>query len=206
MSNIFVRSYDAPEYDMGEIMRYAGIKEKNNEMEALINASISEIKGKLSYKICFGEFSLSFLEDYIDLGFAKTESEKLKINLRGCHKAIAFAATLGIELDRMIARYSHTSPAKALIFQAIGAERIEALCNSFCRDLAEEKALVGEKLRPRFSPGYGDLSLDIQKDIFRALDCPRRIGLTLCESMMMSPSKSVTAIIGISDIHTQDIL
>ena len=175
-------------------------------MGALVNASISEIKGKLSYKICFGEFPVNFFDDHIDLGFAKTESKKLKINLGGCHSAIVFAATLGIELDRMIARYSHTSPAKALILQAIGAERIEALCNSFCRDLAEEKMLVGEKLRPRFSPGYGDLSLDIQQDIFRALDCPKRIGLTLCDSMMMSPSKSVTAIVGISDRYIQDTL
>ena len=199
MSNVFVRSYDEPEYDKGEILRYAGIKENSSEMEALIDASVSELKGKLSYKFCFGEFPLCFSDNRIDLGFVRCESEKLRINLRGCHKTIVFAATIGIEVDRMIARYSHTSPAKALILQAIGAERIEALCNSFCADLSMEKALEGEKLRPRFSPGYGDLSLDIQKDIFRALDCPRRIGLSLCDSMMMSPSKSVTAIVGVTE-------
>ncbi len=198
MSDIFVRSYDEPAYDKGEIFRYAGIKENSVELEALIDSSVSELEGKLSYKVCFGEFSLEFFEDFIDLGFSKTESEKLKINLSGCYKAVVFAATLGIELDRMIARYSYSSPARALILQAIGAERIEALCNSFCSDLASEKALLGERIRPRFSPGYGDLPLDIQKDIFRALDCPRRIGLSLCESMMMSPSKSVTAIVGVS--------
>ena len=53
-------------------------------------------------------------------------------------------------------------------------------------------------MKPRFSPGYGDLSLEMQRDIFRVLDCPRKIGLTLNESLLMSPSKSVTAIIGIS--------
>lgn len=197
MNNIFIRSFDEPEYDKGEILRYAGIKENNIEMEALIDASVSEIREKLIYKVCFGEFPIAFLDNYIDLGFAKTDSEKLKINLHGCTKIVVFAATLGIELDRMIARYSRISPSKALILQAIGAERIEALCNSFCSDLANEKAIVGERLRPRFSPGYGDLSLDIQKDIFRTLDCPRRIGLTLCDTMMMSPSKSVTAIVGV---------
>lgn len=197
MNNIFIRSFDEPEYDKGEILRYAGIKENNIEMEALIDASVSEIREKLIYKVCFGEFPIAFLDNYIDLGFTKTDSEKLKINLHGCTKIVVFAATLGIELDRMIARYSRISPSKALILQAIGAERIEALCNSFCSDLANEKAIVGERLRPRFSPGYGDLSLDIQKDIFRTLDCPRRIGLTLCDTMMMSPSKSVTAIVGV---------
>ena len=52
--------------------------------------------------------------------------------------------------------------------------------------------------RPRFSPGYGDLPINMQKDIFAALDCPRKIGLSLNESLLMSPSKSVTAIIGVS--------
>lgn len=198
MNNIFVRYYDEPAYNKREILRYAGIRENNIEMEALINASVSEIKEKIAYKVCFGEFSVSFYEDCIDLGFTKTASQKLKVNLLGCHKVIVFAATLGIELDRMIVRYGHSSPSKALIFQAIGAERIESLCNCFCSDMATEKALIGEHLSPRFSPGYGDLPLNIQYDIFSVLDCPRRIGLSLCESMMMSPSKSVTAIVGVS--------
>ena len=55
-------------------------------------------------------------------------------------------------------------------------------------------------LRSRFSPGYGDLGLEMQKDIFAVLDCPRKIGLSLNESLLMSPSKSVTAIIGISNV------
>ena len=90
-------------------------------------------------------------------------------------------------------RYTSLSPAKALFFQAIGAERIESLCDTFCAELKEN----GLQLRPRFSPGYGDLPLDLQKDLFRVLDCSRKIGLTLNESLLMSPSKSVTAIIGI---------
>ena len=55
----------------------------------------------------------------------------------------------------------------------------------------------GKFLKPRFSPGYGDLPLEMQRDIFRVLDCSRKIGLTLNESLLMSPSKSVTAIVGI---------
>lgn len=52
-------------------------------------------------------------------------------------------------------------------------------------------------LRPRFSPGYGDLAIDAQKDIFALLDCERQIGLTLGDSLLMSPGKSVTAFAGI---------
>ena len=89
-------------------------------------------------------------------------------------------------------KYSKISPVKALIFQAIGAERIEKLCDVFCKDIAKER-----KTKPRFSPGFGDLPLTIQKDIFAALDCGKNIGLSLTDSMLMSPTKSVTAIVGI---------
>ena len=54
-------------------------------------------------------------------------------------------------------------------------------------------------LEPRFSPGYGDLPLSAQKNIFAVLDPERRIGLTLNSSLLMSPSKSVTAFVGLGN-------
>ena len=57
--------------------------------------------------------------------------------------------------------------------------------------------IPGKTLAARFSPGYGDLPLEFQREIFRALDVPRRIGVSLGSSCLMSPSKSVTAIVGI---------
>ena len=135
----------------------------------------------------------------LDLSFAVVKSADLKKNLRGCRKIILFAATIGLGTDRLIARYSRTSPAKALCFQAIGAERIESLCDVFNKEVSQQCRRNGFFTRPRFSPGYGDLPLDVQKSIFSVLDCPRKIGLSLNESLLMSPSKSVTAIIGLGD-------
>ena len=83
------------------------------------------------------------------------------------------------------------------MLQAIGAERIEALCDVFCEKIRLDAESAGLFPRPRFSPGYGDFPLELQKDIFRVLDCSRKIGLTLNESLLMSPSKSVTAVIGL---------
>ena len=97
-------------------------------------------------------------------------------------------------IDRLLTKYARLSPARALLLQGIGAERIEALCDAFC---AAQAAAVGRALRPRFSPGYGDLALDVQKDIFALLDCERQLGLTLGDSLLMSPGKSVTAFAGI---------
>ena len=127
----------------------------------------------------------------------QTDSQGLCRNLQGCDKVILFAATVGLAPDRLIARYGRLSPTKALCMQAIGADRIESLCDAFCDELAADYAAEGYQLRPRFSPGYGDFPLDAQKAFFQALDCHRKIGLSLNDSLLMSPSKSVTALIGL---------
>ena len=178
---VCTKNYAAPPVDRREILRYAGVRGDALEIEALLQECLAEVEGKLIYKVCCDTFPVSFFDP---LG-----SEGLKKHLEGCREAVIFAATVGIGIDRLIARYSSISPTKALLFQAIGAERIEALCDEFNAELGGG----------RFSPGYGDLPLEFQKEIFKILDCPKRIGLTLNESMLMSPSKSVTAIIGVKN-------
>lgn len=193
-SVIISKVYSEPPLCEKEILYYAGCREADTELLALLEECIGEAKDKLSYKVCYRELSLRREGDFCDLELLRVQSEGLAKNLFGCERVILFAATVGVGLDRLIARYSRLSPARALLFQAIGAERIEALCDVFCADVARE---YGLRARPRFSPGYGDLSLDVQKDIFRLLDCERRIGLTLGDSLLMSPTKSVTAFVGL---------
>ena len=113
--------------------------------------------------------------------------------LAGCNTVILFAATVGIALDRLLTKYSKAAPTKAILLSAFGTERVESLCDAFNRDIATEYGCTA----PRFSAGYGDCSLEVQRDIVRVLDCARKIGVTLTESLLMSPAKSVTAFIGI---------
>lgn len=196
---ISVKNYQAPAVNERECLRYAGcnFKEASVEERQLFEVCLAEVESKLTYKVCWGRFPVKKDGTKLDLGFAKVDSAGLAKNLESCEEIILFAATIGLELDRMIRRYTSLSPAKGLFFQAIGAERIESLCDAFCAEMKETLAAEGKYLKPRFSPGYGDLPLELQKDIFRVLDCPRKIGLTLNESLLMSPTKSVTAIIGI---------
>ena len=192
--SVYVRSYSDIEVRRDEILRYAGIKQTNEELDSLIDSCLDEILSKLMYKVCFSECAVSRVGDGVCFGNVKSTSKTLKRKLDGCETAIVFAATLGLEIDRLIARYGHVSPSRALIFQAIGAERIEAVCDAFCADIAKEKC---KNVTSRVSPGYSDIPLSMQKDIFAYLDCPRRLGLTLNESLIMSPSKSVSAIFGV---------
>ena len=182
-----------------EILRYMGCKNLSPETEELINNAISECIERLTYKIVYREFPLQHKGNYIDLGFVRTESKDLKKALSSCDSIMLFAATVGIDIDRVILKHGKFSPSLALAIQALGAERIEALCNTFCHEINVICALNGKTTLPRFSPGYGDLPLSLQRDIFTALDCTKHIGLTLNNSLLMSPTKSVSAIIGIKN-------
>lgn len=204
MSNtVYTLSYDEPPLDRGEILRYAGVRGDAPELCGLLEECISEARGRLVYKVCYAKFPITKEGELLNIGFTSTSSSDLSKNLRDCDSIVLFAATVGLEIDRLITRYSSISPTKALIFQALGAERIESLCNSFCRDIKTKKKAEGRSVRPRFSAGYGDFPIEEQRNIFAALDCPKRIGVSLNESLLMSPSKSVTAIIGI-DPTTND--
>ncbi len=193
---ITVRRFDAPPLDYQEILRYAGAKEAVPEILALLEDCLKEAEGVPVFSACYGEFPVSMSEDTLTFPFGTVSSRDLAKNLAGCQRVFLFAATLGIGFDRLLARYAKISPARAQMLGAIGTERVESLCEKLVAELKEEHPELC--LRPRFSPGYGDLPLSFQQDIFSVLDCPRKIGLTLNGSLLMSPTKSVTAIIGIA--------
>ena len=131
------------------------------------------------------------------LGTHPLPGQALSRHLQNCPKVILFTATVGLTIDRMIQRHFVTEPAIAVWLNAIGSERVEALCRLFCTELKADYAAEGLVPIERFSPGYGDLPLAFQKDIFTLLDCPRKIGVTLNQSLLMSPEKSVSALVGL---------
>ena len=174
--------------DEKEVFRYAGGKGEADESTlALLQECIAEALPLLSYKACYAELRLD--EFFARFGVCKLTEARLQ----GCTRVVVFAATLGLGMDRLIARYASVHTAKALLMQSLGAERIEALCDRVCKELTEKY----EKIGARFSAGYGDFPLSAQTICFQLLDCNRLLGLTLNESLLMSPSKSVTAIVGI---------
>ncbi len=197
MNEIIFKNYTEIPLNRREAFRYMRVKEPDETLEKLFETCLEESKPFLTYKVCFREFSVIKNGDDLDLGFAKTKSKNLAVNLKDCNKIVLFAATVGHGVDRLIKKEELLSPAKAVCLQAIGSERVESLCDFFNEELKNEYAEKGILLKPRFSPGYGDFSLELQKDIIPALNCTNLLGISLGENLMMSPSKSVTAIIGI---------
>lgn len=164
------------------------------ELFPLIDSAIQEMSPLLTPRACYDEYDIRIDGKLIDLGFAKIESEDLAKHIKGCRKIILIAATVGIGADRLIAKYSLTEPSRALVMQAVGAAAVECFLDKITPDLG-----AGRELCRRFSCGYGDLPLELQKDIFAALSCEKNIGVTLNTSLLMTPTKSVTAIIGIKN-------
>ena len=199
---VYTESYALPDYNQKEIRRYAGAgdaaAQAGSAAEKLLAACLEESHTAFTGKVCYMTVPVSVKEDRVNLSFVEVKSRSLAKNLSGCLQAVIFAATVGLEIDRLIRKYSKTDIARAVWLQAIGTERIEALCDTFCETIRIRQAEKGLYPGSRFSPGYGDLPLPLQKDILRALDCPRKIGLTLNESLLMTPSKSVTAIVGLN--------
>ena len=107
-------------------------------------------------------------------------------------------ATLGIGVDRLLKRYSLTDMSKTVVLQAAAAALLEEYLDRWQREFGAELEGEGRFLRPRFSPGYGDFDIRHQGMILRMLNADKSIGLTMTDSFMLTPVKSVTAVIGIS--------
>lgn len=189
------------EIDKREVLRYLGYG--SHEADAAVHGLIDECEAELSraaqYRSLVREFPLVISpEGEIDGGCFRTYSKNLRKNLGGCEAVLVMAATIGPGVDRLLARYGKLSVTKAVVIQAAAAALIEAYCNELCRGWKQEYEEKGFYLRPRFSPGYGDFPLACQEQIIGGLEAGKRIGITLTDGLLMMPSKSVTAVIGVS--------
>lgn len=188
-----------------EVIRYLGYG-KNMPDEQVMNVirqCMTELERIAQPRCTFRRFSLVHSgEGRMEAGGLMLESRSLERNLKGCGEVIFFAATLGHEVDRLMERYQRLQISKAAVLQAAAAEAIESYCNECQKQIEEQAAAEGLYVRPRYSPGYGDLSLSIQPDFLRVLNTQRTIGLVLSEGGLMQPEKSVTALMGLSRVKT----
>ncbi|MDW2799100.1 vitamin B12 dependent-methionine synthase activation domain-containing protein [Clostridium boliviensis] len=184
-----------------EILRYLGYgnTEGDEQVNALIEDVLKELLAAASPKSIYRSYPLRLLPDYeIDFTVFRTKSRNLSKNLADCEEVLLFAATLGTGVDVLLHKYTRLQMSRAVIMQAAAAAVIEEYCDEENRRLKEEYEAKGFYLRPRFSPGYGDFSLECQREITTVLETPKRIGIMLTESLLMTPSKSVTAVMGVS--------
>lgn len=184
-----------------EILRYLGYRgqEIPEQARQLIEECKQELEQYATPKNIWRSYLLTVDGEAIDAGCFQTSSKSLAGNLKGCEELLLFAATLGSRVDILLHKYGKLQVSKAVVMQAAAAAMLETYCDQINDQLKEQYRQQGKYLRPRFSPGYGDFSLACQVPIAAALELTKRIGITLTDSLLMAPSKSVTAVIGIGD-------
>ncbi len=192
--------------NLREINRYLGYgaKAPDDSIGQMITEVLDELLCVVTPRNLYKLYNSSIVGKQVMLEASGStiifESQNLADNLSQCSKVALIAATLGLEADKLLQKYEILNMTKAAIAQACGAACIEAYCNILQEQICASLSENGRKLylRPRFSPGYGDLPLQYQRTIFQALDCTKHIGLTLTDSLLMYPTKSVTAFIGLT--------
>lgn len=177
-----------------ETLRYLRYTDQalTEEHDALIDSAISEVIAYAVPRTVHRIFDLKKEEGLlavdaeIDLYFA--DIQKL---LTGCESCLLIAGTLGSPLDQRMRYFANFDMAKYVIMDAAASALVEETC-----DLLQE-SLPFSPLTFRFSPGYGDVPITLQKQLLNVLDAGRRIGLTLTPTMLMTPQKSISGIVGI---------
>ncbi len=125
------------------------------------------------------------------------ESENLKSFLAGYGKVVIMGSTAGSKITQAAKEKIEDSPFAAVIYDAVGSEVADSVLNRLMKHLNRILTPKGKKLsRNRYSPGYGDLDLSVQRDLYLFLDM-ENIGVVITENYQLVPEKSVIAIAGV---------
>ena len=186
-----------------EIWRYLGYRgmEPDPKVQAVIDEVLQELERivRPGSQYRMEPFSAES-ENILHLGPITVQSVDLAKTMNSCSHVILIGATLGAAPDQLIRRYEKIDMLRASIAQAASAAMIEAYLDDVQEELGRIYQAKGLYMRPRYSPGYGDLSLTIQKDMLAVLEMPKCLGVTLTDGLLMVPSKSITAIIGLASV------
>ena len=150
MNSIFLRHISPIPICKKEILRYAGVKKSSVRSEKLLDECLKRIEDSWYSTVYYTEVGVKIEGNKCVFDSFCTVSNGLAQNLAGCDRVKIMVATVGFEIDRLIEMYSHISPSKAVMYDAIGTDMVEQTCNLFCRTIEREEGLF---LKPRFSTG-----------------------------------------------------
>ena len=161
---------------------------KDPELSCIVDSVIRESDPKYAAIAC----PVTVDGGEVILGFGRVKSFALAKCLSGYREAYVFAITLGIGIDRLVSRISKISRAEAFIYDAVASALAEAVC-----DVAEAEIVGDREAGFRFAVGYGDFSLDHQGSVLDYLGAPTYLGISLTDSGLMVPFKTITAVVGV---------
>lgn len=160
-----------------------------------LERALGEVRAASAPRICYLKVGVEYPRPgVVSVGGCEMVSAGLLRCLCGAREAYLVAVTLGGEVDRLLRRAAVSSGAEHFLLDGAASAMCEALCEVADREIREGRVCTG-----RYSPGYGDLSLDVQPKILDRLSAARLLGITLTDEYLMIPTKSITAIIGVKN-------
>lgn len=185
-----------------EVLRYLGYRgqEITPELEERIDAGIArceEVGRPASVAATFAVRDVGERFVALDGCAVRLDGVDIVRHLHDAREVVLVAATLGAGVDRELRRLSLTDPLGQVVFDAAATASIERAVDEIEASIRADAADRGLYCSWRFSPGYGDLPLDVQPQLLAALNATRRLGITLTPSNLMVPTKSVTALVGL---------
>lgn len=201
-----VESYEIPSVDRGEVLRYLGYsgQELGRELEGRLDEQVGRCLEVARPRASLATFDVAGRDALPDgtprielVGTALAlEGRSIDEHLHGAVAVGAFAVTVGMGVEAELRRLSLTDRVGQLAFDAAATAAVERAADAAEASLVAEAARRGLFAAGRFSPGYGDLPLSTQSVLLPALDAQRLLGITLSSALLMSPTKSVTALVG----------
>ena len=190
------------EIDRVEVLRYLGYKEGIHALDAeteeqIRRASCVILAAAQPRRIAMrfplnGEMGLLKATDLL-------AGKDIFAHLRGCYDVVLLALTLGEEVDRQLRAAQTHSALYGTVMDCCASVAVEQYCDLYEQSLRGLYLKEGEYMTGRFSPGYGDFPIEKQQTVQRLLDTRRKIGLGVTQSCILTPRKSVTALLGIAD-------
>ena len=177
--------------DRKECLRYLGYRQQvlSPQMILQIDRCGDELKAAATPQTVYRIWDADQFPEML------IEGKSIRKHLQGAEKIALMAATIGAEVDLLLRRKTAQNISDALIVDAWATTAVEEVCDRWQQELQEK--YQKENLIPgsRFSPGYGDYPLHLQKEILSILNTERRIGVKLTSSGLMTPTKTVTAVV-----------
>lgn len=189
--------------DKKEALRYMGYRGQkiDHAMQGLLEACMEEVRSVSRENYTYEIFDIERKPEglYLKGTTLLLQGRDIGAHLEKSVKCAVMAVSLGLEIDKRLSFYSRTDLTRSLVFDACAAAAVEALCDEVQEGIEAEAGKLGLQITARFSPGYGDFSIDIQKELVRTLKTYEKFGLGVNESSIMIPRKSVTAVIGMQE-------
>ena len=202
-----VEKYEVTSVDRAEVLRYMGYagQKLTDELDACIDEVVAHCLDVARPAGSWEVFDVAGREpteeDLPAVQLAGTSlqlvGESMKKHMAGAVAVGVMAVTAGMGIERELRRLSLTDPVAQVVFDAAGTATVERAADACEASIVATAAERGLYTNFRFSPGYGDMPLATQPMLLSTLDAQRRLGITLSKSLLMTPTKSVTAVIGL---------